>query len=718
MKNKSRILNYIFLSGSILSTILFFWFSFGKKESFNNNGENLSLFDNSNYYPSNIDVNFVNSVSVVYPLEKKRPLSTIGYLKEFLKEGIILTNIQKNWRFLSTKTIGILGINAKDIKVNWIYDKVEQAEQMENIFSKSKPRFIEFWKNDFYDTWEGGLGKYLFLVNSKIKSISGSEKTEILKIKEIINLVAVVSEHKKYLDYMVEISPKDEKEKKYLINTQKIVFDYIFNKIYSFIPTYDNGVFWYSFEDILKNKDFGLFDVWVSTNWLKSGEKAVLTLFYNEGATKTLKNIDVIDRYGLKAGEIVVDDSRDGLFFSLSSPNFKDGIDGPPKVWLRKKLSSTNDVSRIDVNLGKSRFRLFFLIFTFIFLGLFLVNNIIKKTAERTSKIYELFDGITIFLRSKYLYIVIISAVLFLISGTDWDLLIISVFLFWTLTIFVFNLPSGLTYFISLLFVIPGPYLVLSNKIFISETTVIFSYFFMFSGLLKQVLENTDNKDRKMDWGHFWQSNLKNIFFLAVLLLAIYIIGGLIFDIYQYKEFFGDNFLKEIVSRAWVKLILVWFVGIPVLLMMNRIFFRRFFGFFKPTKGNDFQNKVIVIIVFVFLSYSQNKILSFGSQTFVGKPYILTVFPSSAKIGESLKITGKNFLGEEPSATKKITIDGVEQKIIKWSGEEIVLEITDEYSNSGPVQIIITQGNRILKSNEIDFTLIDFTKDWTEMEGP
>ena len=161
---------------------------------------------------------------------------------------------------------------------------------------------------------------------------------------------------------------------------------------------------------------------------------------------------------------------------------------------------------------------------------------------------------------------------------------------------------------------------------------------------------------------------------------------------------------------------MIWLISIFVLIIVNRIFIIRFLGLFLLTKDNRIQNKLSVIIFLLILSYFQGMIITSGRKTFVGRPYIFYISPSSAKVGEEVKIMGKNFFKLNQEIIGKVMLEGVQQKVVRWDNEEIVVEITDEFSDTGPMHIIINKDKKIFESNKIGFTLIDFTKDWTEME--
>lgn len=721
-------------------------------------------FTGENYYLTPVSVDFSSVIAVNYPIAAKRPYSLVWYFKEFIKEGKKFSKMDKNWLYLSAKRISI--IQSSGVKFE-ILNNYKDINQFETWMGENEPKYWEFWNYYKVDTWEGSLGELLSVLKKKIIDINETKIAKYQKVEQLVELTGAVNQHQKRLNWIIGDLPLVDEEKKYLRRISDDIFNKVFEEIYKVVPRYEKGVFWYSADQIIENRNFGMYNLWVDTSWLGSDEKSVFSVEINENDSNPKNlNFKAGNRYGVNVGKIKIEEGMDGLIFVLRVPELTQLAGTPPKIWLKKvaylpggepkvTLEKTGrnlykvllknislekekmlfgsqgfgwkitqkkylgaDVYEVDFQNQTERILIRVCVFSLFLLLLVIWHNSEKKTILKKfsiKRVYGLFEKIIVRLFKAILNLNKKYSLAFLflfifgmfIAGKDSDLYTVLIFVFWILNSFTWNLDSRFSYFIALCLMLACPVELFLKKETVAESLAILTFFFLFSGVARQHAENTDPLFDKTSWKEFLIICLDNFLVFIIFGVARVLYRVMRSEFSLYKEHFGQNFFHEFLTSVSVKLLLIWFLCFIVL----KLFFKKvdkMVGYKLKIKEKVHFEKIIFIILLLIFQV-KTSVLFFQKigKTVMKNPYILRITPDIAGKGEEVTIFGHNFVDLPTENGGWVFLDGVEQTIKEWKNEKIVFLVTDEYSNTGLLNIDNMYKGKLVKSNSVKFTYID-----------
>lgn len=195
------------------------------------------------------------------------------------------------------------------------------------------------------------------------------------------------------------------------------------------------------------------------------------------------------------------------------------------------------------------------------------------------------------------------------------------------------------------------------------------------------VSRNKENVDR-----------LTAVTFLGVSFLYLLIIKGLYTIVHnlfeysqQYKEYYIQNQSSLFLKNTGVYLLCLYIFSILL--------------FTFSTKKLPNIRKIIIALIIILFTITSGEYISKHTANFKDKVIIWSVRGNNtAEPWVDVFIDGRN-LGEPPELGK-VLVHGVEQRVIKWTRNEIIFRTNPVVTVSGKVQIVTNDGR---KSNELDF---------------
>lgn len=724
-------------------------------------------FTGENYYltPANLDFSTFGLVN--YPFAKKRPFSLLGYFREFIKDGRKFSDINKNWLYLSSKRVSIVQYSGAKFEILNNYKDIGQFEDWEK---DKEPKSWEFWNYSKVDTWEGSLEELFFVLKKRAANINEAKIAKYRKIDQLVELAGVVSQHQKRLDWIIGDLPRTEEERKYLLGISRDIFKNISEEIGKNLPVYEQGVFQYSVKQVIENRNYGVYDIWIDTNWLGNEEKTTFSVEIKDFGFSVRKEVfEAKNRYGIKVGKIGIKEGMDDLVLVLRILGLKGPIDKSPKIWVKKVANFPGEEPKIafektgknsykvllkNVSLEKERrffnskdfgWRVirkkylennvvevllknqlgkFWVILSLVFflnLLFFLKSLIVSPKSANTFYLRGFFQLLRMIIanlligvfslnvRYSFLFVYLLIIGLFF-AGKDASQYSVMIFVFWILNSFIWNLDSRFSYIIALFLLLPCPVILFLKKEYIAETLAILSFFFLLSGAARQHSENTCPDSEKTDWNKFRVMIINNFF--GVIFLGIFSVIYLFTkrELAFYKDFFRQNYLREFLGKLPIKIFLVWFLFYLVLVTIFKFYEKLFVKKIKLKKEYQLKKRLFFILLLLSLLAGEKIVFCDSRKAIMHKPYILGITPSAAKMGEEVKIYGHNFVDLPVENGGWVFLDGVEQTIKKWKNEEIVFLVADEFSNTGLLNISNMYGGKLIKSNSVEFEYIDTVK--------
>lgn len=756
MKNKRKLLNlglfFLSLPVLFLSFLLF-------KE---NNRKNLDMAvfqdlanEDKNYYLSPINLDFSTADLINY-VSRKRPVSNIDHLREFVNDIKINKNIDKNWVFLTTKRIEIL----QGSTMSYFFGNYESLDQLISWHKENRPKDWEFWKYKELESWEGSLAEFYSLTEKEINFIERTAGSKTEMIERLVLVSGVLHQHQKRLDWITEDWPMTKEEREYLKPIYKEIISGLFKKIYEIVPEYQPNVYIYSIRPIIEEKNFGQYNLWFETNWFGK-DKVELLAEISDPDTRE-ENYFVEDRYGISIGNISIVPETKELAVKIQLP--KDSvIDAQPKIWL-KRITYSGNTSRIQADkLSESKYRIrtenlssgqekslleikkvgwilkeknrlsdgFFeyifidwskyiylsVFIIFLILSLLLGLNYLEKVdllelvINFKKKLFLIVKSFFSFVSSKVKVskanssiLVIIYTAGVLLVGKNWDFLAIWTFVFLTIFSSIWELSSNIHFVSALFLMMSSPVLIFIKREDRVETLAIFSFFLLLSGAIQKVREERRKDIVKIEKGLLLKEVIGSFFQFFLLVMIIAIILNLSMEYFFYKDFFGNNFIHELLVKIPLKIICLWLAIVILFDLIFHFLNKKLVGLndFFEKKGFS-MNMIFILLLFLSFSVANFFILRKIRESFEFKPYILRISKSSAAPGTLITIYGHNFLENKGKAL----LNGTEQIIKHWEDQKIVFEVTDEFSSDGKVQVVNNYERKVIESNGIPFTFID-----------
>jgi len=192
--------------------------------------------------------------------------------------------------------------------------------------------------------------------------------------------------------------------------------------------------------------------------------------------------------------------------------------------------------------------------------------------------------------------------------------------------------------------------------------------------------------------GHF----KRIIFLLTAVFFLIFQIKELIF----YKNFFESTYIKEYFNRNLFFLEIISVLILIFVLILKKIRIK--------------EKNLIILVACILILVIQKNSLKHIREKFEYKPIILRILPDIASNWMEVKIIGRNF--QNLPFEGKVYINEKEQRVIKWSDKEIIIEIDPILSQTGNIVVRNRYDWGEDSSNPVKFTLYDRGKATPEEE--
>lgn len=128
----------------------------------------------------------------------------------------------------------------------------------ELFFAAKRISELAQWKNDL--DWNNALHRYEILINSYISYIVSIDKTSDMAAKQ---LRQTLLSHRIFLEKILFTSSKSDEERNAIETVISTIFDHFNSKLKKYSPDYNPFNLKYSLNDIVKEKEYGVYDVTV-----------------------------------------------------------------------------------------------------------------------------------------------------------------------------------------------------------------------------------------------------------------------------------------------------------------------------------------------------------------------------------------------------------------------------------------------------------------------
>jgi len=298
-KTKVRILLFLVFIFGLSSFVLFkFQDQHPKKIFFKSNTSFGKIYTLSPIFKSD---NLNLDDSVIFPRTTISPKSVFYFFANFI-EKTNLKNTSFNNFFFAQKRVVELTKWGKELQ---IMGDIKDTDQLKNWWQKKEPKIWQFYKVKNFSSWEATLARYTLLIEDEIKAIQSSNQEDFYT--NLIALKGYIKTNQLNVEAIILSLEKSEEDKNYLISLSGKVFAYLIKKIDDIVPSYDPLRLNYSLQQLIKDKEYGRYVIFIDAIGLPS---------YLKTASKIK-----IDGIEINQNEKITDDQ------SIEFPNVKIDID-------------------------------------------------------------------------------------------------------------------------------------------------------------------------------------------------------------------------------------------------------------------------------------------------------------------------------------------------------------------------------------------------------
>lgn len=686
-----RYLQIVLISFFLIAAVIFF--NLYQREK---NEKCISAADlGKSYFLPPLSFNFTQSTPVIYP-KLTRPINNIGYLREIISEWKWDKSIENNWEFLLNKRIIILQKLKAEIVGN--YDNVAQ---LIDWYKTNIPEDWEFWKFKEKESWEASLAEYYSVLENEINFINQKVNDEAEKTKIASEIYGVMLTHKNDLGWVFRNLPLEEKERIYLKRIVEDVFKSLFGKVRDIVLVDDYDGFYYSIFPITSTKDFGNYNLWFETEWYGGNQNQTISVELWKTSRPEFKQLTVNDRYGLSLGQININENTKQLAVKINLPKNANNSQ-PPRILFKKIIDPLRKAEILKIDQKRSNISLLFfrgfILFsvfssylTFIFLRKlkFFKQRLSANFLESNKRKYS-FIFVTLFAFGVFL------------GWKNWDFLAIITFFFLTIISFIWNLSSSISFLIAFFLMVSSLIMMILKKENRFEILSIFSFFIVLLGTLQMLFEDFRNKIFKVEKAKVLGDIVNTFFSVIASTSLILVIIGIVYEVLFYRDYYRKKFLSIFISSVTTKMIGLWILGI-VLIWLFVAVLKKVKFIKKICLNNNISFKIISLtVLFVAFWRFDPKLFEYLRSSFEHNPHIFDIIPTEGTQGSTIEVQGHNF---RDSGT--VFLNGVQQKILDWSNKKIIIELTDELSDSGLLKVSNSFEGKSLESNNLIFTFID-----------
>ena len=345
-------------------------------------------------------------------------------------------------------------------------------------------------------------------------------------------------------------------------------------------------------------------------------------------------------------------------------------------------------------------------------LSYFVINKFINVFGDTDTITYAFFSFLPLILYFLFLLTAGVSYQILTLSAvalaywdifclqSSYDLLYISVIFFWGLISKRFRFESKIAAAFALIFLAITPILLIAGQNDLAERSAVWAYLFICITVAQQIYELKIKPKKLFSLKSFFKNIIdvkidKDAFLrkippIVYIFLDIFASTALIYSTInnirrvfeQYKTYFPTNF-----AILFIKGTLFAFVASFIFLYLVIYVSKKSAGIWP--KVAIFSLSAYLVLGF-FLGKTTN---------FVGDIKIFSLsIPETSEAWVDIVVYGKNFRDKPFIGT--LLIDGVEQRIISWTDNEVTFRTNPQRTKTGMITIITTQNK---KSNSIDF---------------
>lgn len=228
---------------------------------------------------------------VFYPEAKVSPSST-GYYLLALKEGEEIKEGFHDQLYFASKRMTELHVFGKDLPILRNFKSVDDFKKW---WREKQPTLFN---SSGFGSWEAGLARYLNLLE---EDISLTEKKPNISQEDWLEIYNNVKQHHDNLRSLILTLPKTEEEKKYLSAVAQEISNFLFFRLKNYLISPEPSQPEYLLSQIIEEKNWGRYKVWVDLSDIPEKFKEPLTLRFGQKILTLEKKNDksAFDSFGV-----------------------------------------------------------------------------------------------------------------------------------------------------------------------------------------------------------------------------------------------------------------------------------------------------------------------------------------------------------------------------------------------------------------------------------
>ncbi len=332
------------------------------------------------------------------------------------------------------------------------------------------------------------------------------------------------------------------------------------------------------------------------------------------------------------------------------------------------------------------------------------------------------------------LFVAIIGEII--LSGGSHDFIVLSVVIGWLALAYRSKFASTVTVSMYFLFVLATTFFLVLKQYDLAERTGMWMYLFLACSAITTIAEIYFNFRVKQNAICFWRTmrdqtvSIDKIIFPNLLkqMRKIYEYVNSLADAHQTVDpFFSRKVYKSIPT---ILFLLTFLTVSKIIISRNIIYFRFFQNYFLKDATVEYLSrsgiylliylffilalfsvlyiklkklkKVVIIGLLLASFYGSNLVFDITTKSFRDTVKIWEVKPNGfSEAWVDVNIEGVNFSGNNNG--KKVVIDGVEQRIIRWTDNEIIFRTDPNTTKTGDVSVLFSESGQTSNSVHFDY---------------
>ena len=236
---------------------------------------------------------------VFYPFVRVSPL-TIKYSFVNFIEKINIINNQSNSLLFAEKRISELNKWGNDLPT---LGALNDVNKLKDWWNKTEPNLWQIYKLEPFQSWEAVLIRYVLLIEKEIMAIQLSNNSN--SNQNFISLLGYLKYNQSALETIILRSSKDNNDKQYLLDLSNKIFSYLNAKIEKIVPNFYPLQLSYSLKPLIKDKEYGIYNVLLDSSVLPTYLKTQAFLELN--GVKINKDVKIIEDKFIKFSDVKID---------------------------------------------------------------------------------------------------------------------------------------------------------------------------------------------------------------------------------------------------------------------------------------------------------------------------------------------------------------------------------------------------------------------------